>query len=386
VEDARADLFGGESDSDFFVLMRAWRFAERNGFSVDRCRRLGIHAQTARQVGPLYDQFLAIAERERLDIAEKPANRDAIRKCLLVGFADHLARRLDTGTLRCALVHGRKGLLARESTVQEATLLVAAEVREVQSGTGKDRDLNVLLSLATAVNEEWLRELYPDDFSEGCLVEFDPALRRVVARRYRRFRDLVLEEKLTDDVPKDEAAKILAREIVEGRCKLNEWSDAVDQWILRLNRLAEWMPELGLPVIRDEDRGGLIEQICHGATSYKEVKDRSVWGTVKGWLSPQQQAWVDEYAPERIELPGGRRAKIHYEKTGHPKVSVKIQDLYGVNEGLWIAQRRIPLAIEILAPNQRPVQVTQNLGAFWRETYPKLKQELQRKYPKHAWR
>jgi ATP-dependent helicase HrpB len=34
----------------------------------------------------------------------------------------------------------------------------------------------------------------------------------------------------------------------------------------------------------------------------------------------------------------------------------------------------------------RPVQITQDLAAFWREQYPRLKQELRRKYPKHEWR
>ena len=51
-----------------------------------------------------------------------------------------------------------------------------------------------------------------------------------------------------------------------------------------------------------------------------------------------------------------------------------------------IAGGRVPVRIEILAPNNRPVQVTENLAGFWRETYPKLKTELQRKYPKHEWR
>jgi len=84
-------------------------------------------------------------------------------------------------------------------------------------------------------------------------------------------------------------------------------------------------------------------------------------------------------------LTGGRRAKIIYASDGPPRLAARIADLYGVN-GLWVAQRRVALLIEILAPNQRPVQVTQNLANFWRETYPKLKQELQRKYPKHEWR
>jgi ATP-dependent helicase HrpB len=46
----------------------------------------------------------------------------------------------------------------------------------------------------------------------------------------------------------------------------------------------------------------------------------------------------------------------------------------------------VPLRIEILAPSNRPVQITDNLSAFWRDTYPKLKEELRRRYPKHEWR
>ncbi len=380
VEEARDDLLGGETISDFFVLMRAWRYAERNGYNVERCRRLGIHAQAARQVTPLFEQFLRIAEREGLDVSTKPAPNDAIQKCVLLGFVDHLAHRLDVGTLRCALVHNRRGVLARESVVT-APLLVAAEVAEVQG-----RELNVLLNLATAVNEAWLRELFPADYRDRREVVYDATLKRVVARHARLFRDLALEVKESDDVPDDEAARLLAGEVAAGRCVLKNWNEAVEQWIVRVNRLREWMPEWELPAITDDDRRHLLEQICFSATSYKEIKDRAVWPVVKAWLSTAQQDAVEQFAPERIELPGGRRAKITYATDGPPVVAARIQDLYGVKEGLWIAQRRVALRIEVLAPNQRPVQVTDNLARFWGETYPRLKQELQRKYPKHAWR
>ncbi len=407
VEDARDDLFGGASESDFFVLMRAWRYADRNGYSLDRCRRLGIHAQAARQVGPLFEQFLSIAKREGLDVSETaprsplPASRfpphEAIQRCILLGFSDHVARRLDAGTLRCELVHGRRGVLARESVVSRqggTPLLVAAEVREVQSGTGKNKEVNVLLSLATAVKEEWLRELFPDDFSETQAVVYDATQRRVFGERRKSFRDLVLEAERSDDVPLDDAARILAGEVLAGRCTLKNWDDAVEQWIVRVNRLREWMPELDLPAIAEEDRRTLVEQICHGALSYKEIKDKPVWPTLKAWLSPQQQAWVDEYTPERIELPRRpqagtpappRKVKVVYSADGPPTISARIQDLYGTN-ALVVAGGRVSVRIEVLAPNHRPVQVTDNLGNFWRETYPKLKLELQRKYPKHEWR
>jgi ATP-dependent helicase HrpB len=46
----------------------------------------------------------------------------------------------------------------------------------------------------------------------------------------------------------------------------------------------------------------------------------------------------------------------------------------------------VPVKIEVLAPNQRPIQVTDDLTNFWREQYPKVKAELSRRYPRHEWR
>ncbi len=385
IDDSRDELFDGESESDFFVLMRAWRHAEQSGYQMDRCRRLGINAQAARQVGPLFEQFLRIAADEGLDIREKPLDRAAVQRCLLVAFPDHLAKRLDAGSQRCELVHGRRGTLARESVVK-APLFVVAEVREVESGGGRERNLNVVLNLATAVKEEWLREMFPKGFTETRAVVYDPALRRVVAREERRFRDLLLDEKISDHPPADEAAEILAREVAAGRLVLENWDEPVEQWILRVNRLREWMPELELPAIAEEDRTVMIEHLCHGASSANEIKERPVLPVVKSWLSRQQQAWIEEYMPERIQLPKGRMVKVVYSADGPPTIAARIQDLYGIKEGLWIANRRIRVRIQVLAPSNRPVQITENLADFWRDTYPKLKQQLQRRYPKHEWR
>ena len=387
IDDPRDELFGAETESDFFVLMRAWRYAERQGYQSDRCRRLGVQPQAARQVGALFEQFLRIAAAEGLDISAKPYDNAAVQRCVLVGFSDHLAKRLDAGSQRCELVHGRRGALARESVVQKAPLFVVSEVREVESASGgRERNLNVVLNLATAVNETWLRELFPQGFNEVHAVAYDPTLRRVVARDQTRFRDLVLAERLSDDPPIDESAGILAREVAAGRCVLEHWSESVEQWILRVNRLREWMPELALPAIGEDDRNAIIEHICHGAFSYNEIKKRPVLPVVKSWLSRQQQAWIEEYAPDRIDLPRGRNVKVVYSADGPPAIAARIQDLYGIKEALWIAGRRVAVLIEVLAPSNRPVQVTENLAVFWRETYPKLKQELQRKYPKHEWR
>ncbi|MFH0954363.1 MAG: ATP-dependent helicase C-terminal domain-containing protein [Verrucomicrobiota bacterium] len=378
----REDLLGEEADSDFFILMRAWRYADKHGYDLNRCRRLGIHALSARQVRPLFDYFLGIARDEGLKIEEQPAENDVIQKCVLTGFSDQLARRLDAGTLRCQLVHGRKGQLARESAVQNSPLFVAADVREIE---GKDRELNVLLSLATAVKQEWLKELFPGDFSEQTDVRYDAEAKRVAAQRQVLFRDLPLESKRADPPP-EEAAAILAMEVIKGNLVLKSWDHAVDQWMVRVNCLARWCPELNLPAITGEDKEAMIRKVCLGSASYKEIKEKPVWPAVKSRLSGAQQALVEKHAPERIELANGRKAKLTYSLESPPSISMRIQDLYDVKDTPRIAMGRVPVVVNILGPNQRPVQVTQDLARFWKEHYPRIKQELQRKYPKHEWR
>ncbi|PTY04738.1 ATP-dependent helicase HrpB [Opitutaceae bacterium EW11] len=384
VEDAREDAFGEEHESDFFILMRAWRHADKVNYSLEACRRLGIHSQAARQVGPLFEQFLEIAEKEGLDVSERRVDGAEICKCVLAGFSDHLAKRLDTGTLRCELVHGRRGVLARESAIQKAPLFAAAEVSEIE---GRGGEVNVLLSLATAIQEPWLKELFPADYTEATGVVYDESAKRVIARRERRFRDLVLEAKASaDDVPLNEAAAILTQLVLAGKLKLEAWDEAVEQWITRVNRLAEWFPELEVNPLTEADRATLIEQVCYGETSYKGIREKPVMPILRDWLTAEQLAVLDQYLPERLTMANGRRSRITYHKEGPPVLSARIQELYGVDGRFTLGHGRVPVKIEVLAPNQRPIQVTDDLGAFWREMYPKIKTELSRRYPRHEWR
>ncbi|HEV8072678.1 MAG TPA: ATP-dependent helicase HrpB [Opitutaceae bacterium] len=385
VEQTREDLLGEEHESDFFLLMRAWRYADKNNYAFDACRRLGVHAQAARQVGPLFEQFLGIAAKEGLDVAEKRVDGTAVRKCVLAGFSDHLAKRLDAGTLRCELVHNRRGVLARESAIQKAPLLVAVEVSEVQ---GRGGEVNVLLSLATAVEEAWLQELFPGAYYSAQGVVYDEQARRVVARRERRFRDLVLEAKAgsDDDVPSNEAAVLLAHEVLTGRIKIEAWDENVEQWIVRVNRLAEWFPELEVNPLTEPDRATLIEQICYGETSARGVMKKEVMPILRDWLVAEQLAVLDDYLPERLTMANGRRSRITYHKEGPPVLSARIQELYGVEGVFTLGHGRVPVKIEVLAPNQRPIQVTDDLTSFWRDMYPKVKAGLSRRYPRHEWR
>ena len=381
-QEDREDLFGGDAGSDLFVMMRALRYAENANFNPQKLRPIGVNGIAAREASGLAQQFRGIARDEGLDDEARDTSSETLAKCILAGFPDQVGVRLDRGTLRVQLVHGRRGVLARDSVVHDAELIVAGEIREVDS---RD-DVQTLITLATAIREEWLREIFPDAFSKATEVFYDSTQRRVMARRLTKFRDLEIRVERTDDVPSEQAAAILAAEVTAGRLKLENWNHDVEQWIVRLNQLADWCPEYELPKLTTEDRHTLVEQLCLGASSYRDIKDRQVWNVVKSWLSPAQIDLLDKMAPERLELPNGRKAKITYAENAQPTLGARIQDLYGVDSDLRIAGGKVSLVIQVLAPNYRPVQITTSLSTFWKESYPKLKQELSRKYPKHEWR
>ena len=381
VESVREDLFGEKASSDFWILMRAWNYALNNQFRLDACRKLGIHAVTARQVGPLLGQFLRIAKDEGLDNRPREIKDEALQKCILIGFSDRVAQRLDQGTLRCELVHNRRGVLARESVVQHSPLFVVAEIREIEG-----REVNTILSLATAIEPEWLHELFPDDLKSELHVQFDATAKRVQAAELVRFRGLALSAKRVEPPPAAAAARLLADEIIAGRLPLPDWDHAVEQWLARLNLLCRHCPELQLPPFAEDDRKHIIEQLCHGAVSYKDIKEREVKPVVMSWLSDAQRQLLDKHAPERLSLPNGRTPKVVYENNQPPHIALRIQELYGVTQTPKIAMGRVPVVVHILTPGMKPIQITQDLASFWSEHYPKIKCELQRKYPKHEWR
>ncbi|MGD0745474.1 MAG: ATP-dependent RNA helicase [Verrucomicrobiota bacterium] len=381
VESAREDLFGEKASSDFWILMRAWNYVLNNQFRLDACRKLGIHAVTARQVGPLLKQFLRIADAEGLDARPREIRDEALQKCILTGFSDRVARRLDQGTLRCELVHNRRGVLARESAVQHSLLLVVAEIREVEG-----REVNTILSLATAIELDWLREFFPDDVKSELHVQFDATAKRVQAAELLRFRGLVLSARRIEPPPADAAARLLADEISAGRLPLPNWDHAVEQWLARLRLLCRHCPELQLPPFAENDRKHIIEQLCHGAVSYRDIKEREVKPLVMSWLSETQRQLLDKHAPERLSLPNGRTPKVVYEDNQAPHIALRIQELYDVTQTPKIGMGRVAVVVHILTPGMKPIQITQDLSSFWSEHYPRIKSELQRKYPKHEWR
>ena len=94
---------------------------------------------------------------------------------------------------------------------------------------------------------------------------------------------------------------------------------------------------------------------------------------------------VDQLAPERLELPSGRTAKLEYREDGSVVASVKLQELFGLADTPKIGPRKTPVTFALLSPAGRPVQVTRDLHSFWNGAYKEVRKELRARYPRHPW-
>lgn len=375
----REDILGEDPTNDFTQLLHAFMYAKNSKFNPRRCQALGIHAGIAREVAQLHQQFLELAK-----VSEEPAadpEPDGLIRSILAGFPDHVAVRLDQGTLRCALTRNRRGVLTRDSHVTDAPHLVVAEIREIENADG----VQTLLSLACAIQIEWLKELYPEDFHISRQVRIDPLQKRVVANETVCFRDLILETGKALPPTPDEAASLLAQEAISDKEQIHDWNETAQQFIFRVNALSKWMPEFEIQPIEENDLEFLISQACLGATTLKDLSRIRIFPQLQSWLQKPQLQALEKFAPARITLPNKKSVKVDY-STDTPTIQARIQELYDITDEILIANRQIPLRIEILAPNFRPVQITQNLKDFWTNQYPTLKKELQRRYPKHLWK
>ncbi len=367
--------------SEFQALLRAFTRAEAMNFDPDACARYGVHAMASRESARSADQFLQLAKRAGLSINDQIAEPEALAKTLLAAFSDHLGVETSPGSRIYRLAGGYTGHLDKEAHIKAPRLLVASEIVEVQG-----KALTVKLNNVTAIDESWLHEMFPADCTAGRSARYDSVNRRVMNMEEARFRSLVLASKERGEPDETQAASLLAAEVIAGRLELPLWNEKVEQWITRVNCLSKWMPDLEIPPISEEDRHLIIEQLCHGCSTYRALKDREVFPALHQWLSHAQRDMLEKYAPERYALKNGKTARIVYDEKQPPSVSAVLQHMYDVNENPKVAAGRISVTVHLLSPAQRPIQTTGDLGRFWREGYPGVKAQLRGRYPKHEWR
>jgi len=131
--------------------------------------------------------------------------------------------------------------------------------------------------------------------------------------------------------------------------------------------------------------GQWLAPFLAGKTSLNEISAGDVSNALHTMLPRELTRRLDAEAPDRFTAPTGSELAIDYSAEAGPTISVKVQELFGLQKHPSVAAGKIPLVLSLLSPAGRPIQVTRDLLAFWRGSWADVKKEMRGRYPKHVW-
>jgi len=309
--------------------------------------------------------------------SQSDAEDRALLAAILAAFPDRVARRRRGEEL--LLAGGGSALLARSSVVRAAQFLVVVEV-EHRPELGLP-----LARLASAIEPEWLLEMFPERMHERSLVEWNHAAERVERLSALFYEELAVVESRSPAAG-EQAERILAERAMEAGVARFADAEEIERFLARLEFASAWT---GLPVLGEKDVAQALASLCRGLASFRELEAAARNGgllrALEARLPEGAAAALERAAPASLRLPSGRQVRVNYARGQPPWIAGKIQEFFGMREAPRLAGGRVPLVVHLLAPNNRPVQMTADLSGFWQRLYPAVRRELSRRYVRHAW-
>lgn len=344
--------------------------------AVDAIRRQPIPERARRQLQGWVNPRNTAADRKA-----------ALARCALAAYPDRVGK-LRAGS-RKELVLSSGGSVQTDdiASLSDRGYFVVLDAREIQ-GRGQARAVVRATSVA-AIDPDWLLEQEPQGVTESDVLTWDTQRQRLVRVSRLVYDQLVLEE--TDAALEATSATVdaLLRHALGIAAEKAE-SLGVHEWIEALLKVAKREVLEGIfareELIKTHAPGdryppilARIREALIGLTSQRELEALD-WENA---LLPP--AIFGRLFPKEILLPGGRKLPVQYALGRAPWIESRLQDFFGMKQTPTLLDGKIPLTLHLLAPNYRAVQVTTDLASFWKNTYPTVRRELSRNYPRHAW-
>jgi len=299
---------------------------------------------------------------------------------LALAYPERIAKSRGGGAGAFLLANGRGGMVDPASALAREPFLVVAEL------TGAAAASRIILTAPVTLAE--IETCFAGKIEDREAVSFDAASASLRARRNRRLGVLVLADQTKSVTPNPESAKLLAEGIASLGIGKLPWSKAQLQWRNRVQFLRraegdEW-PDLSDAALASAAAEWLAPFLTD-KTSLAQISADDLAAALDALLPWALRKRLDAEAPTHFTAPSGSHVPIDYEAEEGPKLSIRVQELFGLAKHPAIAGGRVALVIKLLSPAHRPVQVTRDLPGFWRGSYADVKSEMRGRYPKHPW-
>ncbi|AMO55136.1 hypothetical protein GZ77_11840 [Endozoicomonas montiporae] len=311
-------------------------------------------------------------------------DNDTAGRLLMAAYPDRIAQR--RGNTSNYLLRSGQGVeLSPEDPLASEDFLV------VPALGGASHHRNAKVFMACAIDKAVIYDECLTDIEEHQETRWDSKAERGVAARQDRLGALVLEYQNIPNPDPEMIKQALLDGIRQKGLQSLPWDKASIQLRERLvflnrfnDRMNEPLPDSNEQALLDTMETWLTPYL-DGMTRLEHLKKLNLREALVSRLSWPQQQLLDQEAPERWQAPSGSNIRVNYSNPDEPKVSLRLQELFGLLETPVIAFHQQPLTIEMLSPAQRPVQITCDLASFWANTYQEVKKDLKGRYPKHYW-
>jgi ATP-dependent helicase HrpB len=299
---------------------------------------------------------------------------------LALAYPDRIAKNRGDGNGAFLLANGRGATLDPTSPLARAPFLVVAEL------TGTAAQGRIVLAAPLTLAE--IEHGFAPRIESKEEISFDAASANLRGRRTRRLGAIVLVEQMIPVAAGAHTAQTLADGIVALGLHRLPWSKALLQWrgrvmFLRRAEGVDW-PDLSDAALAARAADWLVP-LCHDKTSLGQIAAEDLSAALHALMPWSLRKRLDAEAPTHFTAPSGSHVPIDYDAEEGPKLSIRVQELFGLDRHPTLAGGRVPLIVELLSPAQRPVQVTRDLPGFWRGSYAAVKAEMRGRYPKHPW-
>jgi len=294
-------------------------------------------------------------------------------------YPDRLALARGTGDGRFLMRCGRGAV------VHPSDPLAAAGALAIARADGEGAEARVHLAVALAPGE--LEELAADALEERQEVRWDGAGQRVRSERVLRLGALVLARRPWPEAEAEAVRQALAEGLQQGGLAALPWCERSRRLQQRLalahRTLGEPWPDRSLERLAADPAAWLGGHLL-GIRSLLELRHLDLVEALWGELAWERRQELERLLPEAIAIPSGRRVPIDYGGE-EPRLAVKLQEMFGCRNHPSVLEGRWAITVELLSPAGRPVALSRDLPAFWRQGYGEVRRELRGRYPKHPW-
>jgi ATP-dependent helicase HrpB len=364
----------GARDADLRLRVAVLRGDERDvpsGMTVDNRAK-----SQAQRTSALWQSNFAHAPRDAID----PHHATGI----LLGWAypDRIARARGENA-RFLLANGRGARFAEPQALAKSEFIVAAEL------DGAEREARIFLAAPISLQD--LDEQFAALITTSSAIYWDERAGAVSAKRERRLGALVLESKELREPDTDGFQQAVLAGLAQLGIDGLPWTKELRQWRARVTLMRQYQvpSPAQWPDLSDAALAATLTEWAPawtmGFTRREHFARLDLSNALHAFVSHAQGVILDREAPTHFTVPSGSRIPIDYLDGESPTLSVRLQELFGLNQTPSVAGGKLPLLLKLLSPAGRPVQITKDLISFWNRGYHEVKKDLKGRYPKHYW-